>query len=146
MDLGASCFVQSLKLDAFLSHFSLFSFITCRGGSCRRAGSWPVWRASSDELGGGGGGGPLAGAAFIPPSRINHQSLQAANQEKRQSAKRGSGTNPDLFSLQGFFSQIKASHHHFSSLLFLNRSLPPPSVEVEMRVIIENLKDSCYTD
>lgn len=93
-----------------------------------------------------GGGGTLAGAAFIPPSRINHQSLQAANQEKRQSAKRGSGTSPDLFSLQGLFSQIKASHHHFSSLLFLNRSLFSPSVELKMRVIIENLKNSCYSD
>lgn len=62
-------------------------------------------------------------SCFYPPSRINHQSLQAANQEKRQSAKRGSGTSPDLFSLQGLFSQIKASHHHFSSQLFLKRSL-----------------------
>ncbi|KAL7828181.1 hypothetical protein AOLI_G00313330 [Acnodon oligacanthus] len=73
----------------------------------------PSSKEEQEEGGGGGGGEPLAGAAFILPTELITKSLQAANQERSLSAKRGFWHRPRPSSPQGLYSHIKASHRCF---------------------------------
>ena len=97
--------------------------------------------------GGGGGGEPLAGAAFILPTELITKSLQAANQERSLSAKRGSGTGPGLPPRRAFTHTSKpataASLPSTLKQLSLFLSLLQEG-EVRMSVIIGNLQDSCH--
>lgn len=152
VDLGASCFVRSLNLDAFLSHFS-FSLSSpaavdpADGPAAGQFGgqaatSWEEGEEAEEEE------GRWLELLLSLPAELITKAFKLPTR-RRDSQPRGVLAPAQAFSpCRAFSPRSKPATTTFPPCFFLNRSLFPPTrpVEVKTRVIIENVQDSCYTD